>query len=76
MNKERRANLAKAQSLIEQALELLEGARDEEQDYFDNMPERLQGSDKGDAAETAVANLEEAIGQLEEARDNVEAAAN
>ena len=60
MNKQRRAD-------IEQAKSLLEGARDEEQEYYDNMPENLQASDKGEAAENAVSNLDEAISAIEEA---------
>ena len=31
----------------------------EEQDYFDSMPENLQGSEKGYAAESAIEALEE-----------------
>ena len=39
MNKGRRKEIEKAMSLIEEASELLSTARDEEQDYYDNMPE-------------------------------------
>ena len=56
-----------------QALEDLKGeveqARDDEQDYLDNMPESLQGGDKGQAAEAAVSALESAIEALETAID-------
>ena len=43
--------------------------RDEEQEHFDNMPESLQGSEKGQAAEASVQQLEEAIGLLENLED-------
>lgn len=41
----------------------------EEQNYFDNMPENLQGSLRG-------MNCEEAIEKMEEAIENVEEAIN
>ena len=43
-----------------------EAARDDEQEYFDNMPEGLQGSEKGERAESAVSALGEIIAKLEE----------
>lgn len=56
-----------------QALEDLKGeveqARDDEQEYLDNMPESLQGGDKGQAAEAAISALEQAIEALETAVD-------
>jgi hypothetical protein len=65
MNAARRKEIAKAQELIAEAIEILTGARDDEQDYFDAMPESLQGAEKGEAAEAAVSALEEAIDALE-----------
>lgn len=44
----------------------LESLRDEEQDYYDNMPEGFQNGEKGEAAQSAVDALENAITQLEE----------
>ena len=44
----------------------LEELRDEEQDAFDNMPEGLQYSEKGEMAEAAVENLEMAMSEIEE----------
>lgn len=43
----------------------LECARDEEQDYYDNMPEGLQSGEKGDAAEQAVSSMDDAIALIE-----------
>ena len=43
--------------------------KDEEQEYYDNMPEGLQGGDKGTAAEEAVSNLQEAEDKLQEVED-------
>ncbi|AXH69003.1 hypothetical protein SCHNAPSIDEE_53 [Microbacterium phage Schnapsidee] len=44
----------------------LETVRDEEQEYYDNMPEGLQQSDRGYKAEEAASNLTEALGQLQD----------
>lgn len=77
MNKDRRKALSEAVAKIEQIkadLEetkgLIETARDEEQDYFDNMPEAFQQGDKGEAAQNAISELDEAISQLEDAIDH------
>jgi len=40
---------------------------DDEQDAYDNMPENLQGSDRGMESEEAQESLESAIEALEEA---------
>jgi hypothetical protein len=44
----------------------LETLRDEEQDYYDGMPEGLKGSERGEGAQAAVDALENAISKLEE----------
>ena len=67
MNKQRRKQIADLDEQISILCAEVEGLRDEEQEYFDNMPESLQMTDKGDAAETAVAALDEAIEALTEA---------
>lgn len=61
MNKVRRKEIAKAIELLEQAREILESVRDDEQEAFDNMPESLQGSERGEAMEEYIYTLEEAI---------------
>lgn len=52
----------------------LEEVRDEEQEYYDNMSENLQGGERGDAAQEAVNNLDAAINFLEglDDRDEIE----
>lgn len=62
---------------FEDLKERMECARDEEQEYFDNMPESFQSGDKGQVAEAAISaldsaiddmpDLDEIIGYLEEA---------
>lgn len=54
---------------LEAMKEELESAQSDEQEYLDNMPESLQGGEKGEAAEAAVSALESAIEALETAID-------
>ena len=65
MNKQRRKEI---ESLLERA-EILKGdienIRDEEQEYADDMPENLHGSEKHEAAEEIVALIEEAVDALD-----------
>jgi len=56
---------AVAQESISGLKETIEGIRDEEQEYFGNMPEGFQNGDKGSAAQEAISNLESAIEDLE-----------
>ena len=42
----------------------LEAIRDEEQEYFDNLSEKQQEGDKGEASAEAVNSLDEAIGNV------------
>ena len=73
MNAQRRKALAKlsteAAELIGKLEDLkseIETLRDEKQEYFDNMPESLQSGDKGQAAEAAIEQMDEAYNALDE----------
>lgn len=50
----------------------IENIKDEEQDAFDNMPEGLQQSERGQASEQAVENLDEACGNIQTLIDNTD----
>jgi len=67
MNKDRREAIAKAVETLEEINSDLETIADEEQEYFDNMPENLQGSERGQQAEQAADQLTEAKGSVEDA---------
>lgn len=66
MNKERRKRIAELLSEIEVCKDSLESIRDEEQEYYDNMPESFQQSEKGSAAESAIEELEAAGSALDD----------
>lgn len=65
MNKKRRERLRDAIKLIESASLIVESARDEEQDCFDNLPENLKDYDKGLVMEEAIDFLDDAIDSIE-----------
>lgn len=65
MNKLRRKQIAEAIDLIEQAMSILEQVKDDEQEAFDNMPESLQGSERGEAMEEYIYALESFLGELD-----------
>jgi predicted RNase H-like HicB family nuclease len=50
----------------------VETIRDDEQEAYDNLPESMQGGDRGDAMQEAIQNLEEAISSIEEAEGLIE----
>ncbi len=59
MNNVRRKELNKAARLLEEAQEILVNCCEEERDYYDNMPENLQNSGRGDRTGEVVDNLDE-----------------
>jgi hypothetical protein len=67
------AFVAGAPNRLAEAVGIIEGLRDEEQDYYDNMPEALQGGEKGDNAQAACDAMDSASSSLETAEDEVKA---
>lgn len=68
MNKERRKkidiaieNANKLQETLEELQQIVEEIRDEEEEYLNNIPENLQSSERYNAAEAALDNLEVAV---------------
>ena len=74
MNKALRKALDDVISKIEEAKELLENLQAEEEEYRDNMPENLQGSERYEAADAAVDNMSSAVDALDEAISSIESA--
>ncbi len=52
----------------------METLRDEEQDYYDNMPESFQSGEKGDRAQEVIDALDEALDSLDSAADSLDTA--
>lgn len=64
-----RAAAEKFKGELDDAKSAIETARDEEQEYRDNMPESMQDGEKGGAADDAINALEEFIGTADEFED-------
>lgn len=60
MNNARRERIRSIISKLEDIQTEIEELTGEEQDAFDNMPEGLQSSERGDVAQEAISNLEAA----------------
>lgn len=74
MNKDRRAQI---QKLIDKLYEIqgdIDFLKDEEQEYYDNMPESIQAGEKGDKAQEAVDNLDYAYSSIDEVIEYLEEA--
>lgn len=65
MNKQRRQKIRDVRKEIENCKKNLQKILDEEQDYFDNMPENLQGSIRGSDSEDGIDTMENCIEDLE-----------
>lgn len=76
MNKERRKVVAQSVSALRAVLEdvtpTLADARDAEQEYVDNMPEGLQGSERGEQAQEAAGLLSDVVDALEALSEQIE----
>ncbi|GHT57923.1 hypothetical protein FACS1894109_11090 [Spirochaetia bacterium] len=70
MNKNRRKQIDRVITHLEDALEELESIKSDEEEYHDNMPEGLRDSDKGYAADEAISNLDSAIENVQQAIDD------
>lgn len=74
MNNARRKKL---NTILEKIVEIhnaLEEIKDEEQEYFENIPENLQSSERYEKAENAVAALEDALAMFDDIADNIDTA--
>ena len=57
---------------IQDAHDTLDDVREEEEMAYDNMPEGLQYSERGDLMQEAIDNLEDAVGSLDDVISNLE----
>lgn len=71
MNKQRRKSLDTLYTRIESLKADLEDILSEEQEAYDNLPESLQDSERGETMYDAIDNLESAVADLEEAMDYI-----
>ena len=66
MNAKGRKNIKDLIAQLEDIKGRLETMQEEEQDKFDNLPEGLQESERGEAMQEVADSLEEAVSSLED----------
>ena len=71
MNIQRRKEISRIKKTLEEAINDLQNVLDDEQAAFDNLPENLQESDRATEMQDYIDNLETAIGNIEEALDEL-----
>lgn len=64
MNNDRRARIQALIDKLEDIKEDIDFIKDEEQGYYDNMPESIQAGERGDKAQEAIDNLESTLDYL------------
>lgn len=73
MNKERRLGLREIIEELSELRDRLDEVKDDEQAAYENLPDSLQGSERGQAMEEAVQNIEECVDSIEAALGPLEA---
>ena len=71
MNKIRRKEIEAVISRLESIKDDIDNILSDEQDYYDNIPENLQSSERAENSEEAIEILEEVVSNLEDAIDNM-----
>lgn len=71
MNRKRRMSLMEIAKTLEDLRVAIEELKDEEQEYYDNMPESMQYGERGERAEAAVSSLEDAYDSIDNAIDSI-----
>lgn len=71
MNAKRRKRIALAADTIEIEIDLLREILDQEQEAYDNLPEGLQASSRGEAIQEIIDRLEQAIDSFDSAIDEL-----
>lgn len=74
MNNPRRKQLNNIVESLSELKEVLETLLSEEEEYRDNVPENLQGSERYEKADNACDSIQYAIDNIEDAVSNIEEA--
>jgi len=69
LNKERRKTIEAIITGLDELKCQIEDAHSEEEEYLENMPEGLQAGAKGEAAQNAMTEMENATDSIQEAID-------
>lgn len=72
MNNQRRNELRDVQQELRDIYARLDGLYDEEEAAYENMPESLQDSERGEQAQNAIDSIETVRDQVLEASDGID----
>ena len=72
MNNPRRTQLRTALTMLREVQEIIELMAEEEQDSFDNLPEGIQYSERGELMEEYASRLEDIADEIESQADELE----
>ncbi len=75
MNASRRKRLKECKADLEILMSKIQSVLDEEQDAYDNLPEGLQSSMKGEMISDCIDELEELMDLLEDSSDKLQSIA-
>lgn len=76
MNNSKRNRLKDAVGVLDSLIDRIRDEQYDEVDKYNNLPEGIQGSDRGISMEDVVDNLEDALGDLKSAKSYIETAIN
>lgn len=74
MNKARRNAIEQVMDALFELRTQVEQIMDEETEAFENLPDGLQASERGEAMESAIASLDDACESIESAIDSLQEA--
>lgn len=74
MNNTRRKAIQNIMDKLEELMEEIEAIKDEEQEAYDNLPESLQNSERGEVMDSAIYNLDDAAENVQLVIDALESA--
>lgn len=72
MNKQDRKELDKALDLLSSASEIIMRIKEQEEEKYDNLPEGIQESERGERFQENIDNLESSLSDLESVLEYVE----
>lgn len=72
MNKDRRKSIERIVDKINEIKADLTWVRNDEEEAYDNLPEGIQSSERGDSMQEAIEAMDDADGSLQEAVDFLE----
>ena len=72
MNKQRRKEISVVITKLENIKEELENILGDEQDYYDNIPENLQMSERADQSSEAIDIMEDVVSSIDDITNQLE----